>query len=309
MISVNRALKSGRLMRAASGLSAQEFNHLAQSFGQEFQRVGWIRYAREVKRGKRERKPGGGRIGNLRSFADKLFLVLFYFKCYPTFDVLGLLFDLNRSNAHRNVQKLTSILEKTLGKKMSLPKRKVSTLEELFEIFPDVKDLFIDGTERPIQRPKDNEKQKENYSGKKKAHTRKNIVITDKNRRIGYLSPPEAGKKHDYGMFKELFPPPGGLFPESITLWLDLGFTGVEKDYPEATVRMPRKKPKGKELTDEEKAQNKVISGFRVLVEHAIGGAKRFRITSDKFRNKKDEFNDVAMLISCGLWNYHLKCS
>nr|QNO53461.1 hypothetical protein HCHKDHBN_00032 [Methanosarcinales archaeon ANME-1 ERB6] len=308
MISVNRALKSGRLMRAASGLSAQEFNHLARSFGQELQREGWIRYARGVKQGERERKPGGGRIGNLRSFADKLFLVLFYFKCYPTFDVLGLLFDLNRSNAFRNVQKLTPILEKVPDKKMVLPKRKISTLEELFEIFPAVKDLFIDGTEISIQRPKDSEKQKENYSGKKKAHTRKNIVITDKNRRIGYLSPPEAGKKHDYGMFKELFPPPGRLFPKSITLRLDLGFTGVEKDYPEATVMMPRKKPKGKELTDKEKAQNKVISGFRVLVEHAIGGAKRFRITSDKFRNKKDEFNDVAMLISCGLWNYHLKC-
>jgi hypothetical protein len=306
MITVNRALKSVRLIRATTGLSVPEFNQLAQSFGQEIQRERWIRYARGVKQGKRERKPGGGRIGNLRSFADKLFLVLFYFKCYPTFDVLGLLFDLNRSNAHRNVQKLTQILEKMLDKKMVLPKRKISTLDELFEIFPDVKDLFIDGTERPIQRPKDSEKQKENYSGKKKAHTRKNILITDKNRRIGYLSPPEAGKKHDYGMFKKLFPP--GLFPKRITLWLDLGFTGVEKDYPEATVRMPRKKPKGKELTDEEKAQNKVISGFRVLVEHAIGGTKRFRITSDKFRNKKDEFNDVAMLIPCGLWNYHLKC-
>lgn len=242
----------------------------------------------------------------MRSFTEKLFFILFYFKCYPTFDVLGLLFNLDRSNACRNVQKLTPILEKVLDKKMELPKRKISTLEELFGIFPNVKDLFIDGTERPIQRPKDSEKQKENYSGKKKAHTRKNIVITDKNRRIGYLSPPEAGKKHDYGMFKELFP--HEVFPKSIALWLDLGFTGVEKDYPEATVRMPRKKPKGKELTDEEKAQNKVISGFRVLVEHAIGGAKRFRITSDKFRNKKDEFNDVAMLISCGLWNYHLKC-
>jgi hypothetical protein len=306
MITVNRALKSDRLIRATTGLSVPEFNQLAQSFGQEIQRERWIRYARGVKQGKRERKPGGGRIGNLRSFADKLFLVLFYFKCYPTFDVLGLLFDLNRSNAHRNVQKLTQILEKMLDKKMVLPKRKISTLDELFEIFPDVKDLFIDGTERPIQRPKDSEKQKENYSGKKKAHTRKNILITDKNRRIGYLSPPEVGKKHDYGMFKKLFPP--GLFPKRITLWLDLGFTGVEKDYPEATVRMPRKKPKGKELTDEEKAQNKVISGFRVLVEHAIGGTKRFRITSDKFRNKKDEFNDVAMLIPCGLWNYHLKC-
>ncbi|MCK4732669.1 MAG: hypothetical protein KAT65_09455 [Methanophagales archaeon] len=132
------------------------------------------------------------------------------------------------------------------------------------------------------------------------------IELIKKGEDIFIFSSPEAGKKHDYGMFKKLFPP--GLFPKSITLWLDLGFTGVEKDYPEATVRMPRKKPKGKELTGGEKAQNKVISGFRVLVEHAIGGAKRFRITSDKFRNKKDEFNDVAMLISCGLWNYHLKC-
>jgi len=306
MITVNRALKSDRLMKATTGRSASEFNQLVQNFDQELQKEVWIRYEIGVKWGDRERKPGGGRTGNLRSFTEKLFFVLFYFKCYPTFDVLGLLFDLNRSNAHRNIQKLTPILEKTLGKKMVLPKRKISTLEELFEIFPNVKDLFIDGTERPIQRPKDSEKQKENYSGKKKAHTRKNIVITDKNRRIGYLSPPGVGKEHDYGMFKELFPQ--GIFPKSITLWLDKAFLGVEKDYPEATVRMLRKKPKGKELTDGEKAQNKVISGFRVLIEHAIGGAKRFRITSDKFRNKKDEFNDVAMLISCGLWNYHLKC-
>jgi len=306
MITVNRALKSDRLLKATTGLSVAEFNQLVQNFGQELQKAVWIRYEIGVKRGDRERKPGGGRTGNLRSFTEKLFFVLFYFKCYPTFDVLGLLFDLNRSNAHRNIQKLTPILEKTLGKKMVLPKRKISTLEELFEIFPNVKDLFIDGTERPIQRPKDSEKQKENYSGKKKAHTRKNIVITDKNRRIGYLSPPGVGKEHDYGMFKELFPQ--GIFPKSITLWLDKAFLGVEKDYPEATVRMSRKKPKGKELTDEEEVQNKVISGFRVLIEHAIGGAKRFRITSDKFRNKKDEFNDVAMLISCGLWNYHLKC-
>jgi hypothetical protein len=250
-----------------------------------------------VKQGERERKQGGGRIENLRSFASKLFFLLFYFKGYPTFDVLGLLFDLDMANAFRNVQKLTPIIEKVLDKKMVLPKRKISTLEELFEIFPEVKDIFIDGTERPIQRPKDNEKQKENYSGKKKAHTRKNIVIADKNRRIGFLmSPPAAGKKHDYGMFKELFPP--GIFPKSITMWLDLGFIGVDRDYPDADVMMPKKKPKGKELTNEQKARNKVISGLRVLVEHAIGGIKRFRITSDKFRNKKDEFNDKAMLIS-----------
>jgi hypothetical protein len=121
MITVNRALKSDRLMSATAGLSAPEFNQLVQSFGQELQKEGWIRY--------------------------------------------------------RNVQNLTHILEKVLDKKMVLPKRKISTLEGLFELFPNVKDLFIDGTERPIQRLKDSEKQKESYSGKKKAHTCKNIVV------------------------------------------------------------------------------------------------------------------------------------
>jgi hypothetical protein len=77
-------------------------------------------------------------------------------------------FNLNRSNACRNVQKLTPILEKVLGKKMALPNMEINSLEELFEIFPGAKDIFIDGTERPIQRPKDEEKQKESYSGKKK---------------------------------------------------------------------------------------------------------------------------------------------
>jgi hypothetical protein len=89
---------------------------------------------------------------------------------------------------------------------------------------------------------------------------------------------------------------------------LDLGFTGVNKDYPDASVMKPKKKPHGKELSDKEKAKNKVISSIRVRVEHAIGGIKRMRITTDKFRNKKESFNDKAMLISCGLWNYHLMC-
>ncbi len=261
---------------------------MAKSFGQELENEEQIRYEREVEQGNRERKPGGGRLGNLRSVSEKLFFILFYFKCYPTFDVFGLLFDLDRSNTCRNVQKLTPILENVLGKKMVLPSRKINSLKELLETFPGVKDLFIDGTERPIQRPKDKEKQKKNYSGKKKAHTRKYILITDKNKKIGFLSPPEDGKRHDYSIIKDIFPQ--GLFPKYITLWLDLAFTGMDTDYPEASVMMPKKKPRGKELTAEEKAQNKTISGVRVRVEHAIAGIKRLRITTDKFRNNSDLF-------------------
>jgi hypothetical protein len=307
MLNIHRALGDDRLIKALTGFSASEFNELTESFGEEFQNKARIMYETGVELGTRERQPGGGRIGNLGDYAAKLFFTLFYFKCYPTFDILGFIFDLDRSNANRNIHKLTPILEKALGREMVLPERKINTLEELLEVFPDVRDIFVDGTERPIQRPKDNERQKENYSGKKKMHTRKNIIISDNKKRIGYVGPTMNGKRHDYRMFKEEFPPPSVVFPKSIALWMDLGFVGVEKDYPDALVMMPKKKPKGKELTDDAKAWNRVVSGFRVLVEHAIGGVKRFGITADKFRNRKDGFDDKVMLVSCGLWNYHLK--
>jgi hypothetical protein len=71
---------------------------------------------------------------------------------------------------------------------------------------------------------------------------------------------------------------------------------------------MPKEKPKGGDLTDAEKARNKAISGFRVLVEHAIGCLKRVGIATEKCRKKDGQFNDRVMAISCGLWNYHLKC-
>ncbi|CEG11618.1 hypothetical protein MSIBF_A1540016 [groundwater metagenome] len=89
---------------------------------------------------------------------------------------------------------------------MVLPKRQTHTTEELFELFPVVHDLFIDATERQIPRPKNKHKQKENYSGKKKRHTKKNTIISDENREIRYLGPTVEGKKHDYRTFTDEFP-------------------------------------------------------------------------------------------------------
>jgi hypothetical protein len=123
MLNIDRALGDDRLIKAITGLSASEFNKLIERFMEEFQNEAQARYETGVELGNRERKPGGGRIGNLGSYATKLFFTLFYFKCYPTFDILGFLFDLDRSNAHRNAHKLASILEKALGKEMVLPAR------------------------------------------------------------------------------------------------------------------------------------------------------------------------------------------
>ena len=123
-----------RTLRATIGLSASEFNQLTPRFGpeKEIEKEGWRRYERGFEHGTRKRKTRDRRIGNLESSTEKLFLILFYFKCYPTFDILGLLFNLNRSNACCNVHKLTPILEKVLGKKMARSSMKIKSLKELF---------------------------------------------------------------------------------------------------------------------------------------------------------------------------------
>jgi len=305
MINIKRIFKDNRLMRATTGLSIKGFDSLAPKFSKALYEIQFQQYEEGIRAGTRQRKPGAGAKGRLKTMQLKLFFILMYFKAYPTMDVMGLFFDLDRANVKHQIDNLTPILESALGKTLSLPKRKIRSLQEFFELIPEAKDLFIDGTERPVQRPKDQKKQKQNYSGKKKAHTKKNLVISDEKNKIQYLGPTREGKAHDYGMFKDEFDP--STIPRKIAIWVDKGFQGITKDYPEADVVMPKRKPKGKELTEYDKEQNKIISGIRILSEHAIGGVKRLRIVADKFRNKTEKFNDQVMHISCGLWNYQLE--
>jgi hypothetical protein len=66
----------------------------------------------------------------------------------------------------------------------------------------------------------------------------------------------------------------------------------------------PKKKPRNQELSAEEKAENKIISSIRIVVEHVIAGVKRCRIVHDVFRNTVAHFDDLVMEIACGLHNF-----
>jgi len=128
----------------------------------------------------------------------------------------------------------------------------------------------------------------------------KNNLLCTPERRILWLSKTFDGHVHDKKMMDEQ---PLRL-PTGITLWQDTGFLG---HHPEkVTVKMPVKKPKGKELTAEQKQENRIISSFRILVEHAIGGIKRCRIVKEQFRCYKRGFDDLVMLIACGLHNFRI---
>ena len=300
MININKILGKDRLLRAMIGLNRKAFENLLEKFEKVYNEE-------EEKRGKRlrKRKRGGGRKGRLASMAEKLFYILFYFKCYPTFDLASVLFDFDRSQAHRWVHKLQEILEKTLGEKQVLPLRQIHSVEEFLEKFPMVKKVIVDGTERAISRPKNEEKQRENYSGKKKRHTRKNIVASDKEKKILVLTTTKTGKTHDKKIQEEEDFILG--IPEKIEVLADSGFQGLQKQYE--NIRLPKKKPRGGELTKEEKEKNKELAKERVVVENAIGGVKRYNAVSHIYRNRIIDFDDKLMLTACGLWNFYLEAS
>lgn len=299
MLNIERILRQDRLLRATTGLNRKAFETLLIKFEEVYQAFEW------GSKKSRKRKVGAGRKALLSQEREKLFYILFYFKCYPTFDLASVLFDFDRSQAYRWVHRLQPILEKTLGEKQVLPLRKLSSIDEFIEHFPQVKKVIIDGTERPICRPKDRERQKENYSGKKKRHTSKNLAAVAKNKRVLVLTPSTRGKTHDKKIHdgEDII---GGI-PDSITVLVDSGFQGVQKQY--VNIRLPHKKPKGGELTPLQKQENKELSQERVLCENAFAGVKRYRAVSDIYRNRVAKFDDKLMLTSCGLWNFYLEAA
>lgn len=294
MLNIERALKQDRLLRAMTGLNRKAFDALLPTFRAVYEQEGLEQ--------PRQRAIGGGRKARLRTPQDKLFYILLYFKSYPTFDLAGLLFELDRAQAHYWMHRLQPILEATLGEKLALPERKLTSIEAFVERFPDVKRVMVDGTERPIARPQDPEVQKLHYSGKKKRHTRKHLAAVDPGKRVLVLSKAREGKLHDKKFHDE--DDIVGSVPDEIPVELDLGFLGIQKQYD--NIRIPHKKPRGGELTQEQKADNRALSQSRVVCENAFAGVKRYGAVSAVYRNRTKDFDDHLMLTAAGLWNFYL---
>ena len=278
MLNLQRVMKDERLLRALTGLNKKAFEELQEVFGEAVREEEVPRRSKQP----RQRATGAGRKPRLETLEEKLIYILFYFKCYPTFDLAGLLFDIDRSQANRWMHRLQQPLEIALGQKMALPKRKLTSRSEFIDAFPGVKRVIFDGTERPIQRSKDREKQKQDYSGKKKRHTRTHLSAVDPNKRILLLSEAHNGKDHDKGILNQ--EKWGEYIPEEVQIDGDSGFQGLQKE--RANVRIPQKKPKGGELTEEQKEENRQLASERVVCEHAFAGVKRYGIASNVYRNR-----------------------
>lgn len=284
-----------RLTKALTGLSRGEFEALLPAFG-----VAW--YVAHKTKPKRQRRVGGGKKGKLPTSADKLAFILLYMKCYPTFDLMGFLTGRERTRCCRSVQDLLPVLETAMGRHLVLPKRKISSPEEFFRLFPETKDVFIDGTERRVQKPKSLKKRNRLYSGKKKTTTRKTVIVSNDKKQILLMTQAKSGRRHD----KRIADKAGVIqaIPQDISIWTDTGFQGIARQHQDTV--MPAKATKNHPLTFDQKQNNRAISSIRVISEHAIGGYKRFKAAADIYRNRLPNLDDTFSFLAAGLWNFHL---
>ncbi|MCH1913058.1 transposase [Leptospira noguchii] len=289
MISKEKVLKNLRMSQALLGVSHQEFKTLCVPFG-----LAYLSLKEEIKHNFTK-----GRKSILQDIEENLFFILFYLKTYPTYDVLGAVFKMDRTTACKLVKLLAEVLFLSLGSMNTLPANEISDLKKKLKKLKKLKYVIIDGTERPIRRPTGKDLQKEFYSGKKKRHTIKNLILTNKDKAILFLSNTISGKTHDLKVAENTMIT--SAIPKDVVCILDSGFEGIEKTSKKVNIIKPKKKPKKRELTATQKAKNTRISKKRIFVENAFAGIKRFRITSDVIRCFRKDFKHLVFVLAAGL--------
>jgi len=151
--------------------------------------------------------------------------------------------------------------------------------------------LLVDTWEQPIPRPQDAAEQEAHYSGKKKDHTRKNqLICLPQGTDIVDVVIGEKGPRSDSKLLEET----QAELPESLEFIGDKAYVGRRN------TTTPIKKPRGGELTQDQKDFNRTVSQKRVYVEHLIRVVKIFRIAKEEFRMRSRMYELVIGCV-CGL--------
>jgi hypothetical protein len=300
LLSYDRLSKKSLLFKSFTGLTLQEFDNI---YDKEITK----RYAKHelkrlTKRINRKRKIGAGRHFKL-DLKDRFLMLLVYYRLYITYTLAdGFLFDLDQSNICRDIQKIEGLIIQCvpIPQKIYNITKRLQTQEEVEQYFPGLM-AFTDSTEQQIPRPVDKDRRKMYYSGKKKRHTVKNQLMVNNHGYIIHKLGHNKGRRHDYDVYKNNHP----VTPKQVVNVIDLGYIGVEKDFPEQLSVLPHKKKRNSELSQEEKEYNKIHSKKRIVIEHTICRLKKYRIMSDIFMNKLRKYDKVSDVVA-GLVNYRI---
>ena len=320
MLTVKKLRRKPKHFHNFTGLTPQQFDELLLALEPLYERSEEER----LENPNRLRARGAGRNFDLE-LPERLLMSLMYFRLYVTQTLLGYLFDLDTSNVSREVNgRMLAVLSEVLpvpardeplsdlaaqaasssssdggGKRKRA--KKIGTLEELLEKYPGFEEVFIDATEQELPKPKDKDRRKDLYSGKRKRHTAKLQVVSTKNKLILHLCRHVPGRVSDLLLLRAT-----GVMrriPEGVEVRVDKGYEGLEEEYPEVRVRKPKKARRGHPLTVLEKIYNRAMSTLRMPVEHAIGRLKKFRLLAEIYRGKPERYDESALVVA-GLHNY-----
>jgi hypothetical protein len=298
LLSYERLSRKPILFKSFTGLTVQEFDGIYEEIAKRYDNH---EIQRLSKRNNRERSIGAGRHFKL-DLRDRFLMLLIYYRLYITYTLAGFLFDLDQSNIYRYIQKIESLIRDCvpIPQKIYNITKRLRTPEEVEKYFPGFL-AFTDCTEQQIPRPVDKRRRKAYYSGKKKTHTVKNQLMVNNRgyilHKVGY----KKGRKHDYDIYKKNHP----VTPKEVVNVVDLGYLGVEKDFPEQISALPSKRKRNQDLSQEEIEYNRIYAKKRIVIEHTICKLKKYRIMSDTFRNRLRKYNRISDIVT-GLVNYRM---
>lgn len=286
---------------ALTSLTLEEFDYLLPRFEIEIE---WA--YRKTSRGTARKNAFRWRR-ELPGAAHHLFFILTYLKENPTQEFHGAVFGLSQETVSGVIKACLSALGEVLRIKKLLPCTQgedyaafVADLKKRHPGNPhmgSIRDALMDCTEIKVQRPSDKGEQEDDYSGKKKFHTVKKLIISLFCGYIAFASHHFNGRVAD----KKVADMEQINFPEDTYLWTDLGFVGYKNE--NINLVIPHKKPKGGELTDEQKKENQTVASFRIRNEHSIGGMKRCRIMKDTIRIHDTDRRDQVFACCAGIHN------
>lgn len=236
----------------------------------------------------------------------RLLICLFWARVYPTLEVLGFFFSLDKTNVHDIVHDMLATLATLARFPFEVPakeRKKLHSPAAVMDAFPDVR-LVIDAKEQRIQRPKstkEDDQQKPYYSGKKKCHTVKNQIAVEPDGSIGTVSDSvPGGATHDVTLARQT-KVLETLDSEDEAGMVDKGYAGLHKNYPNHRLYQPFKATRGHPLTEEQKAYNRHLAGYRIVVEHTNAQLNQFQVLAQVYRHARAGhslvFRAVAYLV------------
>jgi len=272
-----------------TGLTPDQFHALAADVEPHYRRH--RQAAETTRRGRvaRRRAPGGGRR-HAPDLRGRLLLALVGLKVYPTYEVRGLLCGLDKGNARRNVLDILEALDTFDDFPFDRPdgdpgRRPLRSPQEVRAAFPQGR-LVIDSKEQRVQRPGGpHQRQKPYYSGKKRAHTLKTQRAVSPSGRIESVSPSVVGSVNDVRLLRETALL--GRRAEGEAARTDKGYEGADQGKRAGVLVRPKKDRKKNPCTEEDKARNRLIARYRIVVEHVIAQLNRFMVLRQQWRGKR----------------------